>query len=114
MEDQTLQTPTPPTQPVMDGMPRTSYHKKRKTGWIITGIVLFILVAAGVWFFFFYHPRPKPLTAAATLQALQASSKPVTATPLQRAAAVNALSQHSATAPTSTNGQLQMLSALSK
>ncbi len=112
-------------QPVMiDSMPtydtltphttsqKTSYHHKKKWGWIIIAVVILAVVGLAVWFFI-RHTK-KMLTPAQTLQALKDTSKPVTSTSTQRAATVNTLNQKANPVPVSRNDQLNMLSKLSK
>jgi len=138
MEDQNSQIPATPIHPVMDVMPaavivppfeapivpeqtidttvppqKTSYHHKRKIGRVIVGIVLLIIIA-GLILLFLHHSKPAQLTPAETLQALKASSKPVTATIPERGNTVNTLSKQSSPVVTSNQDQLQMLNALSK
>ncbi len=121
MDENITQTNTPPTKPMVDVMPTSgpttitqiSYQKKKRTGWIIILIVLILLIAAAVWFFYF-HKTHKVLTQTETLQALKASSQPVTTTPAQQAATVQTLSQQSVSRPTTSAQQLDMLNQLSK
>jgi flagellar basal body-associated protein FliL len=120
MDDQVTQTT--PTQPIMvDTMPKEarspqpmqpSFHHKRKTGWIIILVILVLIIIGAVWYFYF-HKKPVPLTPEQTLQALKASSAPVTATVSQRADTVNTLSKPLPRNQPSQSGA-DMLSELSK
>jgi flagellar basal body-associated protein FliL len=114
MDDQTTQTNSP-AHPIVDVMPTSaptpitqiSYQKKRKTGWIILLIILIVLIAVAVWFFYFHDKKTtKPFNQAATLQTLESTSAPVTATVEERAATATALSKQSL--PVTPNKQNQL------
>lgn len=117
MEEIITKNPTPPT---VDSMPIQSspantvvapQHSKKKIIWIIVGAVLVLIIAGLV---IWHIKKQKELTAEEMLQALKASSNPVTTSVTERGANVTALSAQSSPTITTDEGRLQMLNHLNK
>jgi hypothetical protein len=103
MDDQIKQTPT---HPLVDVMPTQSslaaqdtigvnppknfyHHNKKKILRVLIGIVILVIIAIAVEIFFFHHKKVLQLSPEQTLGQLEGSSKPVTATPTERATALS-------------------------
>jgi flagellar basal body-associated protein FliL len=100
------------TEPAVTTEVQPPMHKKRLLIWIVIAIVALALIGGTVWYFTRHHK--KTLTPTQTLQALEKSSKPVTATPTQRAAVLLINEKRSTPVKVSSQDRITMLNALKK
>jgi cytoskeletal protein RodZ len=109
-------TPQPNPSPIIvDKMPivtvvKTSYHHKKRMGWILIAVA--VLIVAGVVVWIVHNHKKGPLTPEQTLQALKDTSQPITATPKDRATNLKAATQRSTPVKASPIDRSTMLNAL--